>query len=100
MLEQVALQPRRLMRGIAGHCLDPGDPGHHRSQVGPAAEVSPVGQHPAAQADRAADVEDTSGPVTEAVHAGGPREDGGADRRSALRAHRMSPLHWDGPVNK
>ena len=46
MLEQVALQPCRLMRGIAGHRSLPGRSGPPSRQVGPVAEVSPVGQHP------------------------------------------------------
>ena len=59
------------------------------------AEVTPVGEHPAAQADGASDVQDTTRLVAEAVDARSQRQAGARDRRDG-GVHHPSPLHRGG----
>ena len=60
--------------------------------MAPVAEVAPVGEHPAAQADGAPDVQDTTRLVTEAVDAGSQGQAGGTGNQRG-GVHHPSPLH-------
>src|SRR3954454_5792553 len=55
--EQVALEPRRLVLGVAGERLDPLDTLNHPLEVGAIPDVRPVRANAAAQPSGSSDVE-------------------------------------------